>query len=72
VFSVLRRDGGVYTQIIKNASKQELMLIVKRLPRKQSTIYADKWKAYDGLVFDGCQHDVLITLNLIQTEKVLT
>lgn len=56
VFGVLKRDGKVYTQIIKNASKQELMPIVRQLVRKQSTIYTDKWKAYDGLVFDGYKH----------------
>jgi transposase len=56
VFGVLKRDGKVYTQIIKNASKQELMPIVKQIVRRQSTIYTDKWKAYDGLVFDGYKH----------------
>lgn len=56
VFGVLKRDGKVYTQVIKNASKQELMPIVRQLVRKQSTIYTDKWKAYDGLVFDGYKH----------------
>lgn len=56
VFGVLKRDGKVYTQIIKNASKQDLMPIVKQIVRKQSTIYTDKWKAYDGLVFDGYKH----------------
>lgn len=56
VFGVLKRDGKVYTQIIKNASKQELMPIVRALVRKRSTIYTDKWKAYDGLVFDGYRH----------------
>ena len=29
------------------------MPIVRQLVCKQSTIYTDKWKAYDGLVFDG-------------------
>jgi len=56
VFGVLKRDGRVYTQIIKNASKQELMPIVRQLVRRPSTIYTDKWKAYDGLVFDGYRH----------------
>ena len=56
VFGVLKRDGRVYTQVIKNASKQELMPIVRQLIRKQSTIYTDKWKSYDGLVFDGYKH----------------
>jgi transposase len=56
VFGVLKRDGKVYTQIIKNASKQEILPIVRQIVRKQSTIYTDKWKAYDGLVFDGYKH----------------
>lgn len=56
VFGVLKRDGKVYTQVIKNASKQEILPIVKQIVRKQSTIYTDKWKAYDGLVFDGYKH----------------
>jgi len=56
VFGVLKRDGQVYTKVIKNASKQELMPIVRQLVRKKSTIYTDKWKAYDGLVFDGYKH----------------
>jgi transposase len=56
VFGVLKRDGKVYTHIIKNASKQELMPIVRQIIRKRSQIYTDKWKAYDGLVFDGYKH----------------
>ena len=56
VFGVLKRDGKVYTQIIKNASKQELMPIVRQIIRKRSQIYTDKWKTYDGLVFDGYKH----------------
>lgn len=46
----------MYVQIIKNASKQELLPIVRALVRKRSTIYTDKWKSYDGLVFDGYTH----------------
>jgi len=57
VFGVLKRDGKVYTQIIKNASKQELLPIIRRLIKKdETTIYTDKWKSYDGLVLDGYKH----------------
>lgn len=56
VFGVLKRDGKVYTQVIKNASKQELLSIVRQIVRKRSQIYTDKWSAYDGLVFDGYRH----------------
>ena len=58
VFGIKKRDDGrVYTQIIKNASKQELLPIIKRLVAKNNTtIYTDKWKSYDGLVLDGYKH----------------
>ena len=58
VFGIKKReDGRVYTQIIKNASKQELLPIIRRLiQRNKTTIYTDKWKSYDSLVLDGYKH----------------
>jgi len=58
VFGIKKRDDGrVYTQIIKNASKQELLPIIKRLvKRNNTTVYTDKWKSYDSLVLDGYKH----------------
>lgn len=58
VFGIKKRDDGtVYTQIIENASKATLLPIVKRLvTSKDSIVYTDKWKGYDGLVFDGYKH----------------
>ena len=58
VFGIKKReDGTVYTQIIKNASKQELLPIIRRLVAKNNTtIYTDKWKSYDSLVLDGYKH----------------
>jgi transposase len=56
VFGILKRDGKVYTQIIKNASAAELRPIITALVRKKSTVYTDKWKSYDGLVLDGYKH----------------
>lgn len=58
VFGIKKRDDGtVYTQIIKNASKQSLNPIIKRLiTTKDSIVYTDKWKGCDGLVFDGYKH----------------
>ncbi len=32
------------------------MPIIKDLVNKKSTVYTDKWKAYDGLVLDGYKH----------------
>jgi len=58
VFGIKKRDdGSVYTQIITNASKATLMPIVKRLiHQKDSIVYTDGWKGYDGLVFNGYKH----------------
>jgi transposase len=58
VFGIKKRDDGtVYTKIIENASKQTLFPIIKKLINKHdSTIYTDKFRTYDGLVFDGYKH----------------
>ena len=51
VFGMLKRDGKVYTQIVKNCSANELIPILSQ----SSTIYSDCWKAYDGLVDYGAK-----------------
>jgi len=56
VFGLLKRDGKVYTQIVKNCSKQELMPIIQGKVLEKSTVYTDGWKAYDGLVLNGYEH----------------
>ena len=48
---MFKRDGRVYTQIVKNCSANELMPILKEFSKfDSSTIYSDYRKAYDGLV----------------------
>jgi transposase len=58
VFGIKKRDDGtVYTKIIENASKATLFPIIKDLiKQKDSIIYTDKFRTYDGLVFDGYKH----------------
>lgn len=58
VFGIKKRgDGTVYTKIIENASRATLFPIIKKLIAKHdSIIYTDKFRTYDGLVFDGYQH----------------
>jgi transposase len=58
VFGIKKRDDGtVYTKIIENASKATLFPIIKDLIKQQdSVIYTDKFRTYDGLVFDGYKH----------------
>ena len=51
VFGMLKRDGRVYTQIVKNCSASELIPILSEFSElDESVIYFDCWKAYDGLV----------------------
>ena len=56
VFGMLKRDGRVYTQIIKNCSASELIPILSEFSElDESVIYSDCWKAYDGLVDYGAK-----------------
>ena len=58
VFGIKKRnDGTVYTKIIENASRKSLFPIIRDLIAKQdSLIFTDKFRTYDGLVFDGYKH----------------
>jgi transposase len=58
VFGIKKRDDGyVYIQIIENASKTTLLPIIRKLIHTENSIvYTDKFKSYDGLVFDGYKH----------------
>lgn len=53
VFGMLKREGKVYTQIIKNCSIAEIMPIIEQQADKESTIYTDGFKTYDGLADFG-------------------
>ena len=53
---MLKRDGKVYTQIVKNRSANELIPILPKFSElDESVIYSDCWKAYDGLVDYGAK-----------------
>ena len=48
---MLKRNGCVYTQIVKHCSAKELLPIIKDFSElNECEIYSDSWKAYDGLV----------------------
>ena len=56
VFGMLKRNGQVYTQIVKGCSASELLPILKDSNNlTESTIYSDCWSAYDGLVDYGAK-----------------
>ena len=56
VFGIFKRNGRVYTQIIRNATKRGIRPIIKQFVCSGSTLYTDRWRAYDGLVVDGYKH----------------
>jgi len=53
VFGMIKRHGKVYTQIVKSCSAKELLAIVKDKIPKESCIYTDTFRTYDGLVNMG-------------------
>ena len=56
VIGLLKRGGKVFTEIVENCSRQELMPIIRGQVLSESTVYTDGWKSYDGLVLGGYKH----------------
>jgi len=56
VIGLLKRAGKVFTQVVLNCSKTELLKVVRGQVKGAATIHTDGWKAYDGLVLDGFKH----------------
>ena len=51
---VLReRDGKVYTQVIRNCSREEILPLISTKISKDSVLFTDGFKTYDGLVDMG-------------------
>jgi len=56
VFGLLKRGGRIYTQIIRNVERQEVMPIIKRVVQSGADIYSDGWRSYDALAVYGYNH----------------
>jgi len=56
VFGLLKRNGKVYTAIVRNCERKQLMPIIKGKILEDSTIYTDGWTSYDSLVLNGYKH----------------
>lgn len=56
VFGILKRDGKVFVNVVKNCKKEQLMPIIEGKVLEGSTIYSDGWKSYDGLILNGYDH----------------
>ena len=53
VFGLIKLNGKVYTQVVTNCSAKELIPIIKSKVSKDSSVYTDGFKAYDGLINFG-------------------
>ncbi len=53
VFGMLKREGQVYTQIVKNVSYRTLYPIIEQRVDREATVYTDSYWSYDGLVDFG-------------------
>ncbi len=56
VFGILKREGKVYVNIVKNCKREQLIPIIEGKVLEGSTIYSDGWKSYDGLILNGYDH----------------
>lgn len=56
VVGLLKRGGKVYTQIITNCTKEQLMPVIRGRVLSRSTVYTDGWASYDGLILYGYKH----------------
>lgn len=56
VIGLLKRNGKVYTKIVKKCDHRQLMPVIKGKILEGSTVYTDGWKSYDGLVLNGYKH----------------
>ena len=55
VFGVYKRNGRVYTEIVKNVKAKTLQAIIKGKVSLDSTLYTDGFRAYDSIVHLGYQ-----------------
>ena len=53
VFGLIKRQGKVYTQVVKNCSASTLLPIIRARVDEGSEVFTDGWRAYDGLVDAG-------------------
>jgi transposase len=56
VVGLLKRQGMVFTKVVRNCSRAELMPVIKGKVIVDSMIYTDGWKSYDGLILSGYSH----------------
>ena len=50
VFGLKKRGGNVYTQVIRNCSKSEILSLINSKISKETLVFTDGFKTYDSLV----------------------
>jgi transposase len=50
VFGIYRRNGKVFTEVVPNVKRSTLRAVIQGRINKESIIYSDRWKGYEGLV----------------------
>lgn len=56
VIGLLKREGKVFTQIVPNCERKQLLPVIKGQILANSTVYTDGWNSYDSLVLNGYKH----------------
>jgi transposase len=56
VIGLLKRNGTVYSKPIKNATRAQLMPVIRGKVLEGSTIHTDGWTSYDALILNGYKH----------------
>lgn len=56
VLGVRKRNGKVFAEIVPDASRRELLPIVRQTVKSGSDIYTDGWRSYDALAVYGYNH----------------
>lgn len=56
VLGLLKRGGKVYAQIISDASRREILPIIRSTVKSGADIYTDGWRSYDALAIYGYNH----------------
>jgi len=56
VLGLLKRDGNIYAQIIPDASREEILPIIRATVKSGADIYTDGWRSYDALAVYGYNH----------------
>lgn len=56
VFGLLKRNGKVSVQIVRNCTRAELLPIIQGKILEGSTVHTDGWTAYDSLILNEYKH----------------